>query len=139
IYSRFRFSDALGLNRAEVGTRIDRDRFSLFGDYLFLDADPAEASFIDRSELRVGGSFALTRNWTIGGEARRDLIADSFVNAGGVLSYEDECAGLDLFVQRQFTESVSAPRGTSVGFRVRLFGAGSGDQSKASGVCAYGL
>ncbi|MEL7462475.1 MAG: LPS assembly protein LptD [Pseudomonadota bacterium] len=139
IYSRFRFSDDFGLNRAEVGARVDRDRFSVFSDYLFLDADPTEASFIDRSEIRVGGSLALTRNWTLGGEARRDLIADSFVNASGVLTYEDECAGLDLFVQRQFTESASAPRGTSVGFRVRLFGAGSGDQSKASGACAYGL
>lgn len=138
IGARWRLSDDFGVNRAEVGGKLIRDPFTVYGYYLFLDADPTENAFIDRSEISVGGAIELDRNWTIGGEARRDLIADRFVNAGGVLTYEDECAGLDFYVQRQFTESLSAPRGTSVGFRVRLFGAGSGDKGKASGVCAYG-
>ena len=69
-------------------------------------------------------------------EARRDLIADRFVTAGAVLSYQDECAGFEFYARRRFTESDRSPEGTTVGLRVRLFGAG-GDRSKASGVCAY--
>ena len=137
--TRWRFSDDFSVNRAEIGGRVDYDPFELYGYYLFVDADFTEAAFSDRSEISLGAAVTVDRNWTLGGEARRDLIADRFVNWGGVLTYEDECAGLDFYVQRQFTQSADAPRGTSVGFRVRLFGAGAGDQSKASGRCAYGV
>lgn len=135
---RGRFGDGLGLNRAEIGGALAFDPLTFSGYYLFVDADPTEGSFDDRSEIDVSASLALTRNWTLGGEARHDLIVDRFVTAGGVLSYEDECAALDVYVARRFTESDSAPRGTSFGVRVRLFGAGSGGAKRASGLCAYG-
>lgn len=136
--ARWRLSDDFSVNRAEAGGRLDYDRASLFGYYIFVEADPAEATPLDRSEVSVGAALALNRNWTVSGDAQRDLIEDRFVTAGGVLTYEDECAALDLFVRRQFTESFSAPRGTNFGVRVRLFGAGGADQSRASGLCAFG-
>ncbi|MEO0361032.1 MAG: LPS assembly protein LptD, partial [Pseudomonadota bacterium] len=135
---RGRFGDALGINRAEIGGALDFAPLTLSGYYLFVDDDPAEGSFDDRSEVTLAASLALDRNWTVGGDARRDLIEDRFVTAGGVLSYEDECAAIEAYVRRRFTESDDAPRGTSFGVRVRLFGAGSGDESRRSGACAYG-
>lgn len=138
VSARWRLSDDLSINRAEAGGRIDYDPVTLFGYYLFVEADPAEATPLDRSEVSLGAALALDRNWTLSGDAQRDLIEDRFVTAGGVLTYEDECAALDLFLRRQFTESFSAPRGTNFGVRVRLFGAGAADQSKASGLCAFG-
>lgn len=135
---RMRLGSAFGVNQAEVLGRVVYDPFTLFGAYLFVDADPAEGAPADRSEISLGGTIALDRNWTIGGDLRRDLIVDRFVSTSGVLTYEDECAGLDLYVRRELTESLSSPQGTTVGVRVRLFGAGAGDQSKASGACAYG-
>lgn len=136
--ARWRLSDELGVNRAEAGGRLDYDPFSVYGYYLYADADPAEGALVDRSEISVGGAFALDRNWTLGGDAQRDLIEDRFVTAGGVLTYEDECAALDLYLRRRFTESFNAPRGTSFGVRVRLFGAGGSEGTKASGLCAFG-
>ncbi len=136
--TRFRLSDEFSANRAEIGGRLDYDPVSLFGYYLFVAADPAEGALINRSEISLGAALALDRNWTVSGDVSNDLIAERFVTAGGVLSYEDECAGLDLYVRRQFTESFSAPEGTTFGFRVRLFGAGTGSADKASGACAYG-
>ena len=136
--TRWRLSDELAANRAEIIGRVNYDPVSLYGYYLYVDADPAEGALADRSEVSLGASVLLDRNWTLGGDVRRDLIADRFVTAGGVVTYEDECAGLDVYVRRQFTESLSSPRGTSFGLRVRLFGGGTSDQSKASGACAYG-
>lgn len=134
---RWRFDEDFNAQRAEAGGQVDYGPASVYGYYLFVAADPAQAALINRQEIALGGALELDRNWTVGGEFRRDMIADRFVNAGGVLTYEDECAGLDLYLERRFTESLNAPRGTSVGFRVRLFGAGSNDPSKASGACAY--
>lgn len=136
--ARWRLSDGFEVERAEAGGSLAWGRAKLSGYYLFLEQDPAEGSPLDRSEVAVAASLALDRNWTVGGDARRDLIEDRFVNAGGVLSYEDECAALDFYVRRQFTESFSSPRSTSFGVRVRLFGAGAAEPSRASGACAFG-
>lgn len=136
--ARGRFSGKMNVHRAEVGGRLDYEPFTLYGYYLFLDKQPEEDLFVNRSEINLGGSIALNRNWTIGADGRRDLIKDRFVSAGAVLSYEDECAGLDIYARRTFTESSDAPDGTSVGVRLRLFGAGGGEDSKASGLCAFG-
>ncbi len=136
--ARWRLSDEFGVNRAEAGGSVSYGPAKLSGYYLFLQKDPAEGSFFDRSEIAMAAQVMLDRNWSVGGDARRDLVEDRFVTAGGVLTYEDECAALDVYVRRQFTESFSAPRGTSFGVRVRLFGAGSSDPSRASGACAFG-
>lgn len=134
--SSWRFSDDLDIERGEIGGRIRRAPLTLHASYLFVEKDPAAQSPVDRSELTFGGGLALDRNWAVTAEARRDLIADRFVTAGAVLSYQDECAGFEFYARRRFTESDRSPEGTTVGLRVRLFGAG-GDRSKASGVCAY--
>ncbi|MEM7544619.1 MAG: LPS assembly protein LptD [Pseudomonadota bacterium] len=136
--TRWRLSSGFNFNRAEAGGRINYNPLTLFGYYLFVDADPAEGAFEDRSEISLGAALRVDRNWTVSGDVRRDLITDDFVTAGGVLSYEDECAGLDFYIRQQFAESLSTEQGTSVGVTVRLFGAGTGDPGKASNACAYG-
>lgn len=136
--ANWRLSDDFGIEEVEVAARLDYDPVTLFGSYLFVDDDPAAFSFRDRSEITFGGALRLDRNWTLAADARHDFIADDFVTAGGVLSYVDECAGFDFYARRRFTETVSQPDGTSIGVRVRLFGAGGGDPARASGTCAYG-
>lgn len=136
---RLRFDDDFEIGRAEVGGRVIYDPVTVYGYYLYRQRDATQASPVDRSEVNFGGSIALDRNWTIGGEFTRDLIRDRFVTVGGVLTYEDECAGFDVYVQEREVQSDDAPTGTTVGFRVRLFGAGSSNRSKASGTCAYAV
>ena len=136
--SSWRLSDNFDVERAEIGGALSYDMFSAYAAYLFIDSDPAAGSPVDREEATFGGAVELDRNWTIAADARRDLQLDRFVTAGATLSYVDECAGFDFYVRRRFTETVSDPDGTSVGFRVRLFGGDGGDRSKASGACAYG-
>ncbi|MEM7269873.1 MAG: LPS assembly protein LptD, partial [Pseudomonadota bacterium] len=134
----WRVSDDFGVERAEITGALDFHPLTVSGRYLFVNADPVAGSAIDRSEVALAAELSLDRNWAVGAEARRDLIRDRFVTAGAVLRYEDECAGVDIYARRRFTESVSAPRGTSVGVSVRLFGATGGNRNKASGACAYG-
>ena len=135
--SSWRFSDEFGVERADILANATYDPVSLYASYFFVERDPGAFSPTNRSELTVGGSLRLDRNWTIGADAQRDLIADRFVTAGAVLGYEDECAGVEFYARRRFTESVSTPEGTSVGLRVRLFGVNGGDADRASGACAY--
>lgn len=137
VRTSWRFSDDLGIERADILASASYDPFSVYASYFFVEKDAAIGSPNNRSELTLGGSVQLDRNWSFSANARRDLIADRFVTAGAVLSYVNECAGFDAFIKRRFTESVSAPEATTVGLRVRLFGAGGGDQSRASGACAY--
>lgn len=139
VRTSWRFSDDLGIERADILASARYDPFSIYASYFFVEKDAAINSPINRSELTLGGAVQLDRNWSISANARRDLIVDRFVTAGAVLSYVNECAGFDAFVKRRFTESVSAPEATTVGLRIRLFGAGGGDQSRASGACAYGV
>lgn len=138
VRTSWRFSDDLGVERADILASASYEPFKLYASYFFVEKDAAIGSPINRSELTLGGSVQLDRNWSFSADARRDLIADRFVTAGAVLSYENECAGFDAFIKRRFTESVSAPEATTVGLRVRLFGAGGGDHGRASGACAYG-
>lgn len=136
--SDWRLSSKFDVNRAEFSATASYDRFSVFGAYLFVEEDPAAASPVDRSEMTFGGGVDLSRNWRLSADARYDPLADDFVTAGGALSYQDECAAIDIYAKRRFAESTDTPSSTSFGVRVRLFGAGGGDRSKASGVCGYG-
>lgn len=138
VRTSWRFSDDFGIERADILASSSYDPFSIYASYFFVEKDAAINSSINRSELTLGGSVQLDRNWSLSANARRDLIADRFVTAGAILSYVNECGGFDAFVKRRFTEAVSAPEATTFGLRVRLFGAGGGDQSRASGACAYG-
>ncbi len=136
--SDWRLSSKFDINRAEFSATAAYDRFSIFGAYLFVEEDLAAASPADRSEMIFGGGVNLTRNWRLSADARYDPLTDDFVTAGGALSYQDECAAIDVYAKRKFAESTDTPRSTSFGVRVRLFGAGGGDRSKASGTCGYG-
>lgn len=137
VASRFRLSESLGVERAEIGARTEFDPILLYGSYLFVEADPVALSPVDRSEALVGGALRLNRNWQVGGEVRRDLESNRFDSAGARLTYANECAGFEIYANRRFSETDNVPRSVSVGLRIRLFGAG-GDPSLASGACEYG-
>lgn len=137
--SDWRVGSGFGINRAEFGMRTTLAPVQVSASYLWVEEDPAAGSADDRSELLFSASTEIDRYWRLSGDGRYDPIADDFVTAGGALTYQDECAGVDFYVRRQFAESDDAPRSTSVGVRFRLFGAGSGARSGGQGACAYGV
>jgi len=116
-----RIEDDLTITRNEIAADLNLGPVGLSAGYTFLAADPAIEVPDDRQELTGRAALALDRNWTLSGQARRDIEQGRFVEVGGGLTYINECCEIDLFVKKRFTESDDAPASTSVGVQVRLF------------------
>ncbi len=134
IDNRIRVDEDLRFNRAETRGRLSFGPARLAGGYVFLESDATAGAEEDRSEVELAAELDLTRNWTVAAAARRDLEAEEYVEAGLNLRFENECAALELFVERDFTETADAPASTDIGVRVRLFGLADGGGAR-SGVC----
>lgn len=120
---RFRLDDSLDFDRNEVyasARLFDRVRFS--GTYVSLSGDPeaGDRAEEDRQEAKMSAAIDLTQYWTVRGSARHDIENERFVNAGGGLSYADECFEVDLSVSRRFNSVNDAPATTTYGLAVRL-------------------
>ena len=69
------------------------------------------------------GAIALT------GYVRRDIENGEFVEIGGGITYECDCASVEVFLKRDFRESDDAPASTSVGVQVKLLTFGNKDDT----------
>ncbi len=137
--NRFRISDSLDVARNEVTGAVEVGPARLETGYVFLAEDAVAGALDDRSEVTLDAELDLDRNWTLKGFARRDLINQEFIRASGALAYRNECAALEIYVERDFTDTDDNPPSTNVGVRVRLFGAadGAGARSAVCGPKAY--
>jgi len=129
VRQRLRISDGLAITRNEISAELTFGRVGFSTGYIFLESDPAIATPFDRQELAGNASLRLDENWSISGNARRDIENDAFVGVGGGITYTNECCQLDFFVKRDFTQSADAPASTSVGVLVKLFTLGNQDDT----------
>lgn len=134
--ARARMSDKFDIHRAEIYGVGRYEPFSLYGSFLYKEADPMQLSFVDRSESMIGGSVDIDRNWRLAGEVSRDLESDRFNAARGSVTYANECAAVEVYVSRRFNETANVPDSTNFGVRVRLFGA-TDEYRRRSRVCDY--
>jgi len=125
VRQRMRVGDSLTVTRNEFAADLNLGPVGLSAGYTFLAADPAIEVPDDREEVSGRAALELDSNWTLSGEARRDLRNDQFVEVGGGLAFSIECCEIDLFVKKRFTESDDAPAATTVGVQVKLFTLGS--------------
>jgi LPS-assembly protein len=129
VRQRLRISDGFAITRNEISAELTFGRYELSTGYIFLESDPAIDAPDDRQELIGRASVRIDRNWSISGDARRDIENDDFVRLGGGLTYANECCQIDFFVKRDFTESDNAPASTSVGVLIKLFTLGNQDNT----------
>lgn len=120
VRQRLRFDDEASLSRNEVFGQIVIDPVVLTGSYAYYLQDPESDVPLDREEVSGTASVQINRNWSVGGFLQRNLQTDEFVQVGGQVTWENECAAIDLFVRRVFTETIDAPASTSVGVNIRL-------------------
>ena len=132
--NRIRVDEDFQANRAETRGRISLGPARLQGGYVYLAKDATAGADDDREELELAAELDLTPNWRLSGAARRDLQEDATVEAGVALRYLNECAAVELFLSRDFTETADAPASTDFGVRVSLFGLADGGAPR-SGVC----
>ncbi|HUV32418.1 MAG TPA: LPS assembly protein LptD, partial [Devosiaceae bacterium] len=129
VRQRLRISDGFAITRNEFSADLTYGRVELSTGYIFLESDPLVDAPIDREELIGSAKVRIDRNWSISGNARRDIENGDFVEVGGGLTYANECCQLDFFLKRDFTESDDAPSSTSVGVLVKLFTIGNQDDT----------
>ena len=130
VRQRLRVSDDFTITRNEIGAKLSFGRFAVSANYIFLERDPSIEAPEQREELTGNASIRIDRNWSISGDARRDLERGAFVQIGGGLTYANECCQIDFFVKRDFRESDGAPESTSFGVLIKLFTLGNRDNTK---------
>jgi LPS-assembly protein len=133
--NRLRMGEDGELARNEIAARTSYGPASLTGRYLFLGEDETAGALDDREEITLGAGLALTDQWRLDGMMRRDIEQDRYVEAAAQVTFRNECAEIELFVDRDFTDSENSEDGTDVGLRVRIFGAADGTGAR-SAVCA---
>lgn len=117
---RMRFDDDGTVTRNEVFGGLNIAPVELTASYIFLEADPEISAPFDREEVSASAGLQIDRNWSISGFLQRDLELGEFVRVGGQLTWANECAVIDLYLRRRFTDLEDAPAATSVGVNVRL-------------------
>ncbi|MFQ5567652.1 MAG: hypothetical protein ACE5EU_14975, partial [Paracoccaceae bacterium] len=129
VRQRLRISDGFAITRNELGAELSFGRVALSASYIFLERDPTIEAPEKREELTGRASFRLSRNWSLSGDARRDIERSEFVNIGGGLTFANECCQVDFLVKRDFRESDDAPASTSFAVQVKLFTLGNQDNA----------
>jgi LPS-assembly protein len=117
---RMRFDDDATVTRNEVFSALNLSPVELSASYIFLEADPEIGAPLDREEVIASAGLQIDRNWSLSGFMQRDLQIKEFVQLGGQVTWENECAAIDVYLRRRFTDTVDAPASTSVGVNVRL-------------------
>jgi LPS-assembly protein len=135
--NRLRLSESFGVNRNEMAARVAWGPARLRGSYVTLERDATAGADEDRTEAAIGAELDLTDNWTIGGFGRRDLQNDGMVRTSGGIAYRTDCAAIELYAGRDFTDTADAPAATTFGLRVRVLGGGgTGGARGRSALCA---
>jgi len=124
LINRTIFDDQFSVARSETRLNWVEDDFVIGSTFVWLEADPSEDRPIDTSEIGFDGSYRLNRHWTLTGDFRYDFVTDRASEAGLGLTYQNECARVDLSVSRRFTTSTNVTPTTDFGLSVQLAGFG---------------
>lgn len=131
LHNRVLFDDDFDISRNELGLAYAGDRYSLTGGYLWMVADPLEGRVDPTSELVFNAGWDMRGNWrsTMGG--RYDFNTRQATRAAIGLSYQTECAVVDLSLSRRFTSSTNVQPSTDFSFSVSLVGFGAGVEGRS--------
>ncbi|PTX55691.1 LPS-assembly protein [Litoreibacter ponti] len=124
LINRAVFDDQFSFARNEMRMSWTGDRHRLGSTFAWLEADTSEGRDMDTSELAIDGAYRVSRHWTLSSELRYDFVNDRTTRAGVGVSYQNECAKMDLSVSRRFTSSTSVSPTTDLNLSVQLAGFG---------------
>ena len=114
--------------KSEISGQYTGKRFSIDAGYSQLEIDTQENRLQSVQEWTIASGYKMTSEWTLSNDFQFDLDAKRFATAGLGLTYDAQCARMDLSVSRRFTESGTSPPQTTfaLGFRLKGFGTGRG-------------
>lgn len=132
--TRALFDDTLSPTKLETRLDLIKPRYSLSAYHSYVIADSAENRTDAINELGLDGAIKLSDNWTANAETIYDFETDEATRAGLGLTFENECARVELGVSRRFTDSDAVDPSTRYSFAV---GFGAFGQDKTQGQCGF--
>ena len=124
LINRAVFDDQFSFARNEMRLGWTTDAFQLASTFAWLEADTSEGRPTDTSELAFEGAYRISQYWTLSSELRYDFVDDRTTEAGLGITYQNECAKMNLSVSRRFTTSTSVSPTTDLSLSVQLAGLG---------------
>jgi len=118
------FDDQFSIARNEMRLDWTDETFQVASTFVWLEADAFEERPTDTSELSIEGAYRVARHWTLSSEVRYDFVNNRTSRAGIGVSYQNECAKVDMSVLRRFTSSTSIDATTDFNLSVQLAGFG---------------
>ena len=118
--------------KAEARVGYARNKLSVSGTYVQLDADADESRTASVAEWSLSGTYKINKHWTTNANVQYDLIKDRAAKTGGGLTYKNECATVGFGVIRSFARSTTLVPATTYELSVSLLGFGTGGSGKST-------
>lgn len=109
--------DTFDPRRTEVRAAYSGSRFSIYGKYAFIDAQPLYGLNVDQEEVSGGASAKIGDNWRIFASATFDVRNSVVLSNSAGFSYNDECFGY-LLTFTQSRNRLTGEETQSIGFNL---------------------
>jgi LPS-assembly protein len=118
--------------KTEARIAYRRNKVTLAGTYVQINADAAENRTASVAEWSLDGTYKINRHWTAQANAQYDLLTDRMAKTGGKVTYENECVSIGLGATRSFARSTTLVPATTYELAVSLRGFSTGGSGKAA-------
>ncbi|MCF2872642.1 LPS assembly protein LptD [Octadecabacter sp. G9-8] len=120
--SRLIVSSGFDITKTETRAGWSGDNLDLTASYIYLPADLDEDRADDVGELAFDTTYRFDSIWSVGVDARYDVLADEPTSAGLDIGWQNECVAVDFSVSRTFSSSTTVTASTDFGLSVSLNG-----------------
>ncbi|MBU2993595.1 LPS assembly protein LptD [Octadecabacter sp. 1_MG-2023] len=127
--SRALIDDSLSFSKLETRAGWSGTKLDVTASYIFLPEDESESRTTDASEWVVDSTYQFNDMWSVGFDARYDVIANSPSETGLEIGWQNECVSVDFSVSRRFTSSTTVTPSTDFGLSVGLHGFSAGNSA----------
>jgi len=126
IESRLILDDTLDVTKSETRATWSGGKLDLVAGYIFLPSDPFENRPADVSEWTIDSTYRFDDTWSMGLDARYDVVSDSPTRTGLEIGWQNECVTVDFSVSRRFTSSTRLNASTDFDLSIGLNGFSAG-------------
>ena len=124
--SRVIVNSDFDITKTETRAGSSGDNLDLTASYIFLPVDTDEDRPDGVGELAFDTTYRVNDMWSVGLDARYDVLADEPTQTGLEIGWQNECVTVDFSVSRRFTSSTTVTPSTDFGFSIGLNGFSAG-------------